>query len=217
MSALAGIIFNQPSSLILDNSLTDQQLWIRLLDGDMEALEGLYRRYAPSVFQYGSRLLYDSEAVRDCMQDVFEGFWLKRNKLPEVSNVRSFIIASFRNSAANYRLSKKRFKDTEVNDFDYFDLNFSVEAELIKKENQNEQTQRISKAMEQLTSRQKEIIYLKYFEELDYQEIAEILDLTIKGTYKLNARAIEALRMIMQIDKGLLMIYLIGISKSHIL
>lgn len=134
-----------------------------------------------------------------------------------VSNVRSYIITSFRNSANNYRLSTKKFKDSEIDDQDYFDLTFSVELELIEKEKQNEQTAKLSKAMEQLTPRQKEIIYLRYFEELDYEEISEIMDLTIKGTYKLNARALEALRLIMKIDKALLMIYLISINKNHIL
>jgi len=201
----------------LDNSLTDTQLWGHLLDGDMEALEEIYKRHAPSLFQYGSRLLYNPEAVRDCMQDVFVGFWSKRTKLPMVSNVRSYIITSFRNSANNYRLSTKKFKDSEIDDHDYFDLTFSVEVELIEKEKQNEQTAKLSKAMEQLTPRQKEIIYLRYFEELDYEDISQIMDLTIKGTYKLNARALEALRLIMKIDKALLMIYLISINKSHIL
>ncbi|MNY66103.1 RNA polymerase sigma factor [compost metagenome] len=53
---------------------------------------------------------------------------------------------------------------------------------------------KIGQALQKLTDRQREVIYLRYYEEFSYPEIAEIMGLTLKGTYKLMGRAIETLR-----------------------
>jgi DNA-directed RNA polymerase specialized sigma24 family protein len=51
--------------------------------------------------------------------------------------------------------------------------------------------------MEQLTPKQKEIIYLKYNENLSYAAISEIMEIEIKAVYKLMARALDSLKRFM--------------------
>jgi len=70
------------------------------------------------------------------------------------------------------------------------------------------QTQKLIDALNQLTPRQKEVIYLRYFEELDYEEIATIMDITIKATYKLRARGLDILRQIMNSSNSSLVVLL---------
>ena len=48
------------------------------------------------------------------------------------------------------------------------------------------------------------MIYLRYFEELDYAEIAVIMEVTVKAVYKLTARGLETLRQIRNISDTLL-------------
>jgi DNA-directed RNA polymerase specialized sigma24 family protein len=53
------------------------------------------------------------------------------------------------------------------------------------------------------------VLYLRYFEELSYEQIAELLDLSIKGVYKLNYRAIDALKVVLNISKPDLLLLLV--------
>ncbi|RZJ86105.1 MAG: hypothetical protein EOO60_13900, partial [Hymenobacter sp.] len=54
------------------------------------------------------------------------------------------------------------------------------------------------------------VIYLRYYEELEYAQIAELLAINVKGVYKLTARALEALKEIMDVPRPLLLALLLG-------
>jgi RNA polymerase sigma factor (sigma-70 family) len=62
--------------------------------------------------------------------------------------------------------------------------------------------------MDQLTPRQREVIYLRFFEELSYEEIAGMLDISVKGAYKLSYRALDALKELLKISKKDLLLLL---------
>jgi RNA polymerase sigma factor (sigma-70 family) len=156
------------------------------------------------------RMTQDEDAVKDCLQNLFLSIWVTHSTLRTVKNLRSYLISSLRNEILSYRTSEGRIQKVELGNHEIFDLQFTVEAEFIKKEDHSEKSQKLSEAMNKLTARQKEIVYLRYFEGLEYEEISQIMDISMKGTYKLIARALEALRQIMNLDK----IVLIGILLS---
>ncbi|WP_443937385.1 RNA polymerase sigma factor [Pedobacter sp. MW01-1-1] len=194
------------------NNTDDIELWQRLQRGEREALDVLYTKYFQSLFTYGMRLLQEEEGVYDCIQNLFVKLWVDRKKLSSVDKVKNYLISSLRNGITNYRISENKFQKVEVEGDMHFDLKFTVESEFIKKEEQEEKAVNLTAAMNQLTARQKEILYLKYYEEMDYTEIAAVMDMTLKGTYKLNARALESLRLIMGVDKALLLAMLYTIK-----
>lgn len=194
----------------------DTDLWASLLKGDNDALDKIYKAHFQSLFQYGMRMLHHEEEVRDCLHNLFVKIWENRKSLNQTDHIRYYLISSLRNIIINHRNKESKYEKIEASDETVFDLKFTVESEYIQKEEINEKTLQLAQAMNQLTARQKEIIYLKYFEELDYNQIAEILDLTTKGAYKLSARALDALREIMQVDKGLLLLLLLELKKFQI-
>lgn len=158
-------------------------------------------------------MLQDEDAVRDCIQNLFVQLWVNHHKLSNVNNLRSYLISSLRNGMITYRSAEERFKKVDLESNEVFDLKFTVEQEFIQREEQTQQINQLSEAMNRLNARQKEIIYLRYFEEMDYAEISQIMDLSIKGTYKLSARALESLREILNIDKIILLAFLLSIKR----
>ncbi|SOD11455.1 RNA polymerase sigma factor [Pedobacter xixiisoli] len=188
--------------------------WADLLNGNQAALKQIYMEYHKGLFQYGMRILLDEEGTRDCIHNLFVKIWTNRKKLKHTDNIRYYLISALRNEIINYRTRENRYDHNEIN-LESFVLDFSVESVYIRKEEINEQTKKLTEAMNQLTSRQKEIIYLRYFEELDYNQIAEIMDITVKGAYKLSARALEALKEIMQIDKVILIGMLLSAKQNY--
>ena len=65
---------------------------------------------------------------------------------------------------------------------------------LINKEERTKLMNRIEKMLQCLTARQREAIYLRYMQELSYEEIAEMLHITEKGSRKLVSRAMIELK-----------------------
>ena len=56
-----------------------------------------------------------------------------------------------------------------------FDITYSIEHDIINAEIANLKLQSLHKSLKELTPRQKEAIYLRFTEELEYEEIAEIM------------------------------------------
>ncbi|RDC55260.1 sigma-70 family RNA polymerase sigma factor [Pedobacter chinensis] len=193
--------------------ISDIDLWHNLIKGNRIALNNIYSRFFSTLYQYGMRMLQDEDAVRDCIQNLFVRLWINHNKLTPVNNLRGYLISSLRNNIINFRAVEDRFQKVDLESNEVFDLKFTVESVFIQKEEQTEQVKQLSQAMNKLTARQKEIIYLRYFEELDYAEISEIMDLSVKGTYKLSARALEALREVLNIDKFVLLAILLNLKR----
>lgn len=198
----------------MNPNIPDSELWAMLLRGESSAFELIYKNNFHSLFQYGMRILEDEDAVGDCVHNLFVKIWENRNNLSPALNPRFYLMSSLRNIIFNYNKQQSRFEKKEINDTNYFDLKFTLESDLIRKEEVNEKATQLAAAMNQLTPRQKEIIYLKYFEELDYSEIAELMDMNVNGAYKLSARALEALRELLKIDKTLLLA-LLAEAKYH--
>lgn len=191
----------------------DYILWKAMLRGDRSALNKIYEEHFGSLYRYGIRMLRDEDAVKDCLHTLFLKIWTHHGTLKQTDNIRYYLISALRNTIINYRYQENRIHKVEMQDNEVFDLKFSVESAFIEKEQQTETNQQLVLAMNELTPRQKEIIYLRYFEELDYNEVAEIMGLTMKGAYKLNARALEALRQIMNVDRALLLTILFALKK----
>ena len=84
---------------------------------------------------------------------------------------------------------------------------------MINAEKIYEQQINLNKALENLTQRQKEAIFLKFYESMSYEEIAGVLNISTKATYKLVARAISELRIVYQ-QKVITLLIPLGISMA---
>ncbi len=52
----------------------------------------------------------------------------------------------------------------------------------------------LENSLNQLSARQREILYLKYFDELTFPQIADIMQIDLKSTYKLMYKALAAIK-----------------------
>ncbi len=75
-----------------------------------------------------------------------------------------------------------------------FQLQVTVEDELIMKEDAEEIRQKVENVLSRLTNRQREIIYLRYIQELSYEEIAEIMHISVEGSRNLISKSLTKLR-----------------------
>lgn len=131
--------------------------------------------------------------------------WKDRKKLAAIRSPHTYIFYSFR----NYIFKDKR-KLQELA-FQREVQEFGIDNFIIHKETTSHLNKQLNQALESLTPRQREAIFLRFYEALSFEEVAEILNLSIKGTYKLVARSLSKLKELLNWPVVLIIVLLQGI------
>ena len=174
--------------------ISDQQLWQSFLDGDDQSLEEIYRKFFDDLYRYGKKWLSDAFLTEDVIQDLFIKLIRNRKNLSSVTSIKYYLFKAFRSIALDKLRSEGKVNLENDLSSENFPLYITPEHLYIEKEEFEAIRQKLSKAINQLTPRQREAIFLKYIEGFSYSEVSEMMDLSVKGTYKLMARAVEALK-----------------------
>lgn len=177
----------------MNNTPSDYELWNSFKEGDRNSFSIIYKRYYESMYAYGISMGMKRELVKDAVQEVF--FKLYFNTSFEVigSNLKFYLLRSVRNQLLDSIKLKKDSIDISLYP-NSFSLNVTVEEEIIDKEEYEQIKQLVDKVLSQLTERQKEIIYLRYIEEIDYTEIAQMMNIKVQSVRNIVFKAMEKLK-----------------------
>ncbi len=175
-------------------------LWHSFLKGDDKSFVIIYQQHIESLLSYGYKLSTDKDLVADCIQDIFIDLYSKKDKVfTSIKNLKAYLFTSLRNNIIK-KITRNRKQeiptDEEYIDHNIFQVEYSHQDQMIEMEVSNEIKNKLHIAVNKLPSRQKEIVYLKFEEELDYKEISEILKISVESSRKLLHRALLSLRKI---------------------
>jgi len=177
------------------NSFDDNTLWNNLKEGDEKSFSILFERYYANLVRYGNSLSPYEEKVQDCVQDVFTDIWVYRASLQGSVVVKAYLLSSVRNRIARLFERDHIFRKTTSTDSIAFLLEFSVEHELIDDDYATkEKVIHLNKLLNELPSRQKEALYLRYHQGLTVEQIAEMLDVNYQSASNLLHRGLLSLR-----------------------
>ncbi|WP_221409477.1 RNA polymerase sigma factor [Marinoscillum furvescens] len=173
---------------------TEAQLWMAFQAGDRAAFEQIYSTTIGFLTNYAMRVVSDKQLVQDAIQDIFVELWNKRENLGKVNSIRFYLMKAVRRD-----LIRKKIKQDKNTPMDLFrrsvtEFQPSYEMMKVKDEESSEKILKMKAMIEQLTPRQKEVLYLKYFSNLTNNEIAEILEINVQSVYNNIYRALEVLR-----------------------
>lgn len=174
----------------------DLAIWEACKEGDKNAYAHIYKLYYPGLFNYGCKFTSDAALIEDSIQEIFVRFWTNREKLAAVRELRSYLFVSFRHYLLKLLSQYKKLQENVTSaEEDYaFELEISAEQQRVNAEELQQQMHVLTNAMRRLTPRQKEAVFFRFYENMSYEEIAGILNISVKATYKLVARAIIMLR-----------------------
>ncbi|HZL10286.1 MAG TPA: sigma-70 family RNA polymerase sigma factor [Prolixibacteraceae bacterium] len=185
----------------IENKDDEQLIWTRFLKGDIQVLSLVYLQHSNALFDYGCRFTGDRDLVKDCIQDVFCTLIRTRHHLSETDNIRLYLLKSIKRKLIR-ELKNIGNQPKSLNDQDYsFDLRWAENLEDQQHEIDEAKRDLIAEAMQSLTNRQKEAIYLRFNRGLEYEEISFILNLNYQSSRALIHRAIEKLRKVIHIPE----------------
>jgi RNA polymerase sigma factor (sigma-70 family) len=168
--------------------------WDEFRAGSLEAFTGLYNTHVRALYGYGRKFTNDAALVEDCIQDLFVELWKKRESLGPTDSAKYYLFAALRNRIIRYKqTAAKRTAEMFPEEYE-FEITLSPEASLIHDQVTQEQQLYLVEALGKLTRRQREAIYLKFFEGLSYDEVARVMQLELRSVYNLVSKAIETLR-----------------------
>lgn len=180
--------------------MDDVSLWKNFISGDTEALKELHYRFYSELFHYGLSINSNTLLVKEAIQDLFVYLWEKHCSLNNVQNIKSYLFRSFRNRLIN--ISKNKLPTIE--ELDLVEKTYhehSFEDLLVKNETDLEQKQKVQQLLNSLSDNQREIVFLKFYNNLSYHEIADILDMEYQSVRNSIYRAFKALRKKLETER----------------
>ncbi len=170
-----------------------------------EAFETLVLRYKNSLYQYLLSLVHDEGAAGDLFQEVFLALYKHAADFEARGKVKAWLFLTARNKTLNYFRDRKvdvslDAPDEEGNEFWHEVLPDGEESPLEQLESA-EGLARLKAVIDQLSPRQKEVIYLREY--LSFAEMAEVLHKPLGTVLADCHRAVAKVRKIL-IQEGTL-------------
>lgn len=178
---------------------TDAAIWKSISRGNNAAFVYVYETYSDVLFRYGLRITPDKTLIEDSIHDVFLRIWTRRSLLSITHSMKFYLIRAFRRDLIKKvkEIRKKRF--AELSDVDrHWEESFQellLENQIILESNEN-----VKAAINHLSDRQREAVFLRYIEGLEYQQIAELMQMKVLSLYNLLQKALKNLSQFL-IDK----------------
>jgi RNA polymerase sigma factor (sigma-70 family) len=173
----------------------DALLWQAFKRGERSAFETLLQQYYPMLLNYGVRFYRDKEFVKDSVHDLFVEIWNRREHLSDVVSVKSYLLQALRKNIIRESGRLKWFREAdEISEKLNFDVEFNIETHFISREIETETLQKLQMELDKLTKRQREAIYLRFTQDLPYEEIASIMAINYRSVINLIHEAIKSIR-----------------------
>ncbi len=172
---------------------TDIDLWEQTRSGDKGAFEVLFKSYYPFLLNYGLKHTADQDLLEDCIQELFIGLWEKA-PATEIQFFRAYLFQSFRFGTYRRLQKNNQLKKLDLATMEDTGFTLSHEHFLINSEESTEQRVQLQNAISKLSKRQQEIIYLRFYQNMDYEEICVVMQINYQVSRNLLYQAIKALK-----------------------
>lgn len=176
----------------MNKNLPESVQWDAFRQGDREAFSQLYFAHFERLLNYGRRFGLPPEQVEDTIQDLFVELWHYRTTLSDTTSVQFYLLRSLRNQLSRHR-NVPAFTTME-HENPSFAVDFSFEHQWIESLEEEHQQQVLQNALNALTPRQREVLYLRFFNDLDYPQVAAVMGLSYQGTRNQVYLALKAIR-----------------------
>lgn len=176
------------------DEVSDVMVWASLQEGDICALKTLFLRYYDYLFQYGVKLSRNTVLAEDCVHDLFLKIWDRRKHLGEVRSVKSYLWISLRRDVLRaMRGNKYEILTDDIAEYSP-NIRFTPEEFIIHSEKKREYGRTLAKALNQLPPRQKEAIFLKFFNGMGYDEMEQIMSINYQTARNYVSDGVQTLK-----------------------
>lgn len=184
-----------PRSRFRGHGLDDKYLWQSIREDNELSFSILYKKYTRLLYNYGMQSCHNHDLVMDCLQELFTSLWSNRKKSVNVYAVNAYLYKSFRRLLVKKLAWHKRFSlSLENRDDRFFEIVLPAAYKIEQEEFEAERIEKLKQCMGTLTKRQREALFLKFYNNLNYNDIASIMELQVDSVYNIISKALDCLR-----------------------
>lgn len=159
---------------------------------DREILGNIFQTYYKELYFYGLKIIPVPELVKDVIQEIFVSLWERKEGMEKVNNIKSYLLVALRNELIH--ASKKHYVSARNDNFHVEPFTLTIEDFLIKEENSKHLNERLVESLNKLSERQREVIMLRFYHNLSFEELSEVLKMKVQSVRNLLFRALGKIR-----------------------
>ena len=173
--------------------MNDKIIWDDFRKGQKYALSHIYYQHVQLLFRYGKKFSQDDDLVKDTIQDLFFDLIRTREHLGETDSIKFYLVKAFRRRLFR---SISRVRNPESPEIEGIEpgITYSVEEDLIGREDLSHRDEKIQKALKELSPKMREILYYRYTCGFEYSHICELMGIQYDSARKMVFRAIKELK-----------------------
>ena len=178
-----------------DGEINVKQVWDKMKSGDEKSLSEIFTFFYSDLYKYGIKIFDLPDLIKDSIQDVFMRIWEKRDTIGDVQNPKAYLISSVRRKlfenkeSRSSEISVELLKNEGKQLFSFAAVEF-MEIEEISLQIRDSLVQ----AINNLPQRQRELVFLRFYYNLKYLEIAKIMEVNEQTVRNMMQRALSNLR-----------------------
>tara|TARA_R110002167_G_scaffold54785_29_gene156119 strand:+ start:1365 stop:1928 length:564 start_codon:yes stop_codon:yes gene_type:complete len=170
---------------------SEKTVWQFFIGGDLNAFSTIFKTYYPQLHNYGLRISNNIELTEDCLQDFFVYLYEHRQALGKVNCIKSYLFVSFRRAIIKSAKQDILFESISENDGIFI---FSAEEIRINEELSAQKAKLLGSILNGLSTREREVIYLKFYSNLKTDEITEVMGISYQSVLNTLQKAFVKLR-----------------------
>lgn len=192
----------------------DKDIWEAFRSGDESSLQRIFDKYYTPLFNYGHKFSADDHLIEDALQNLFVKLWKNRDGIKDTGSVKNYLYKSFRRVLLRVlEVQQREYSFSVLDGWTGPGQELPYDQTLISRERLETIRGNLVAALEKMTPRQREIIHLRYYEEMEYEEIAALMQLSVSSTYKLLYKAIDTLRQYLSKTDLLILLAVVSLKK----
>lgn len=179
----------------MKSNFNEIELWEDFREGSHEAFSKLYQYFINPLYAYSLGITNDRDLIKDCLHDLFVELWRNHSNLGPTTSVKFYLMASIKRKLVRHLDGNLRSNNHHaIFTRDYTEDSPSQESVLIHDEIQSEMNLKVVKSLHLLSKRQKEAIQLKFYKNLDTEQISACMNINAQSVYNLIFGALRILK-----------------------
>ena len=191
------IEFYKPFKIMTINpkNIDEVKMWNEFRGGNHTAFTQIYQNYISLLYNYSTSITPDRELIKDCLHDLFVELWKNHKNLGETTSIRYYLMASIKRKLVRHlETTQRHSRHHEAYYLENPDYTGSHEHRLVAFEEEKLLTDNLNESFRFLTKRQKEAVSLKFFQDMDTDQISNVMNINPQSVYNLIFGALKILK-----------------------
>ncbi len=170
-------------------------IWDEFRSGNQQAFTELYQHFVQPLYTYSMGVTSDKELIKDCLHDLFVELWRNHASIGPTTSVKFYLMASIKRKLVRALETQMKNQVHHLNySLDFSGSDYSQESVLIKYEEEIRTNKQLANCLNMLSKRQREAISLRFFQNMDTDQISDSMKINPQSVYNLIFGALRVMK-----------------------